>query len=208
MYGNLMDGELRVLRVVRLKGRVELPVIAEAAGLPEAEVATIVEDLLRAGSCTEANGRIRLTPEGRDRLSALLDRERAELDTEAIAALYEEFHRPNAELKELAGRWQMRDGEANDHTDAAYDQGIIDQLAPVHERTTELLSRVIAIAPRLAPYPQRLQAALERVHGGDHGWFLRPVVDSYHTVWFELHEDLIGLAGKTREAEAAAGRAE
>jgi hypothetical protein len=26
-------------------------------------------------------------------------------------------------------------------------------------------------------------------------------------VWFELHEDLILLAGRTREAEVAAGRA-
>jgi pyruvate,orthophosphate dikinase len=203
-----VDGELRVLRVVRLKGRVELPVIAEAAGLSEDAVATTVDALLSAGSCTEANGRIRLTSEGRERLSALLDRERGELDTGAIAALYEEFHEPNAELKELANRWQMRDGEANDHTDAAYDQDILDRLASVHERTAELLSRVVAAAPRLAPYPQRLQTALDRVQGGDHSWFLRPIVDSYHTVWFELHEDLIGLAGLTREAEAAAGRAE
>jgi hypothetical protein len=34
-----------------------------------------------------------------------------------------------------------------------------------------------------------------------------PRVDSYHSVWFELHEDLIRLAGRTRSAETAAGRA-
>ena len=34
-----------------------------------------------------------------------------------------------------------------------------------------------------------------------------PRVDSYHGVWFELHEDLIRLSGKTREEEVAAGRA-
>jgi pyruvate,orthophosphate dikinase len=32
-------------------------------------------------------------------------------------------------------------------------------------------------------------------------------VDSYHGVWFELHEDLIQLSGRTREEESAAGRA-
>lgn len=203
-----MDGEMRVLRVVRLKGRVELPVIAEAAGLPQDEVAPIVEGLVAASSCSEANGRVRLTPQGRERLIELLDQERARLDTDAIAPLYEEFHGPNADLKELANRWQMRDGEVNDHTDAAYDQDILNRLAAVHERADELLSRVIAVAPRLAPYPQRLRTALDRVQAGDHSWFLRPIADSYHTVWFELHEDLIGLAGLTREAEAAAGRAE
>jgi hypothetical protein len=28
-----------------------------------------------------------------------------------------------------------------------------------------------------------------------------------HGVWFELHEELIRLAGRTRESETAAGRA-
>ncbi len=34
------------------------------------------------------------------------------------------------------------------------------------------------------------------------------MIDSYHTVWFELHEELIALSGLTREDEAAAGRAD
>ena len=34
-----------------------------------------------------------------------------------------------------------------------------------------------------------------------------PSVDSYHGVWFELHETLILLAGRNRADEAAAGRA-
>jgi hypothetical protein len=34
------------------------------------------------------------------------------------------------------------------------------------------------------------------------------MIDSFHTVWFELHEDLIGLLGRTRAEEAAAGRAD
>ncbi len=33
------------------------------------------------------------------------------------------------------------------------------------------------------------------------------MVDSYHTLWFELHEELIQALGRTRADEAAAGRA-
>jgi hypothetical protein len=36
-------------------------------------------------------------------------------------------------------------------------------------------------------------------------WLTRPMVDSYHTVWFELHEEMIGLAGRTRATEAESG---
>jgi len=68
--------------------------------------------------------------------------------------------------------------------------------------------RFVGLAPRLAPYPERFGSALARVRAGEHTWLARPMIDSYHTVWFELHEDLIGLAGLTRAGEAAAGRAE
>jgi len=34
-----------------------------------------------------------------------------------------------------------------------------------------------------------------------------PRVDSYHSAWFELHEELILLTGRTRADEVAAGRA-
>ena len=40
--------------------------------------------------------------------------------------------------------------------------------------------------------------------GGDQRYVASPRVDSYHSVWFELHEDLIRLSGKKR-AEATSG---
>lgn len=43
---------------------------------------------------------------------------------------------------------------------------------------------------------------------GDHRYLTAPDRDSYHTVWFEFHQDLIDLLGLTRQQEAAAvGRA-
>jgi hypothetical protein len=46
-----------------------------------------------------------------------------------------------------------------------------------------------------------LAHALERTAAGDADWFTKPTIDSYHTVWFELHEELIGAAGLTRHDE-------
>jgi hypothetical protein len=53
-------------------------------------------------------------------------------------------------------------------------------------------------------YRTRLRAALEHARGGDQRYVVSPRVDSYHSVWFELHEDLIRLSGKKR-AEATPG---
>ena len=60
---------------------------------------------------------------------------------------------------------------------------------------------------RFATYRVRLAAALEAARGGDGRFVASPRVDSFHGVWFELHEDLIVLAGRTRAEETAAGRA-
>jgi hypothetical protein len=53
-----------------------------------------------------------------------------------------------------------------------------------------------------------LQQALDKVKAGDTAWLTRPIIDSYHTVWFELHEEFIGAAGLTRAAEAKSGHAQ
>ena len=34
-------------------------------------------------------------------------------------------------------------------------------------------------------------------------WFTRPMIDSYHTVWFELHENLLATLGIERAREQA-----
>jgi hypothetical protein len=57
--------------------------------------------------------------------------------------------------------------------------------------------------PRLSRYSTKLQTALDNVRAGDTIWLSRPLIDSYHTVWFELHEELILATGLTRETEDA-----
>jgi hypothetical protein len=47
---------------------------------------------------------------------------------------------------------------------------------------------------------------LAKIRAGETMWFTRPIIDSYHTVWFELHEELIRAVGLTREDEAKSGQ--
>jgi hypothetical protein len=204
----MANTELLVMRSMRLKGRVNAETLTAATGVSEADVSSIVEKLVSSGEAKEMKGFYMLMPPGRERLTALLDDERSGVDAEAMKELYESFDPVNIDFKQLASDWQIRDGEPNDHNDAAYDQSVLDRLPGIHERVTPVVDRATALAPRLAPYKERFQTALDKVQGGDKDWLLKPLIDSYHTVWFEFHEELIGLAGLTREAEAASGRAE
>ncbi|QZT59872.1 hypothetical protein JN084_08505 [Mycolicibacterium austroafricanum] len=200
---------LRVLRALRLKGRVLAEDLPAATGVPAARCAELTDQFIAAGHVEEARGRLKLTVQGRDHLTGQLAAERETLDGTRIKDLYDEFDEFNAELKSLMTRWQLKDPDTpNDHTDPDYDQAVVDGLVDLDVRFQGLLAHMVDAAPRLAHYPARFQHALNLVNTGDHSWFAKPLADSYHTVWFELHEDLIGLAGLSRVEEAAAGRAE
>src|SRR5918994_378376 len=41
-------------------------------------------------------------------------------------------------------------------------------------------------------------SARRRVEDGEHDWFTSPRIDSYHTVWMELHEELLVALGRER----------
>jgi len=90
----------------------------------------------------------------------------------------------------------------NDHSDADYDHKIIDQLGALHERAERPLAKFTDLDPRLGRYPRRLDSAYDKVLAGDQDFVSGAKVDSYHTVWFELHEDLLRMLGRQREEQA------
>ncbi|MEV5833213.1 pyruvate, phosphate dikinase [Nocardia sp. NPDC052112] len=200
--------ELAVLRLIGIKGRVKPDAIAASLTIAEAEAESRTADFVTRGLCASTPVGIRLTPQGREQLDRLLEHERADLDRSVLAAAYAEFCEFNTELKAVITAWQMKDASTvNDHSDNTYDAAVLARLTALHHGIGPMVERIGTIAPRLAPYTGRLARAVERMNGGDHSWVARPIMDSYHTVWFELHEDLIGLCGLSRADEAAAGRA-
>ncbi len=201
-----MANQLALLQAARLKGRLSPELAAASTGIDVDAASSALHELREAGY-VKGEPSVRLTPEGREQLATLVAEERARLDREALAPLYEEFDHHNTELKQLISDWQLKDGNPNDHGDTAYDQAVIDRLAALDAKFQQLVVRIVEVAPRLGNYPVRFGQALDRIRSGDTSYVARPITDSYHTVWFEFHEELIGLLGLSREEEAAAGRA-
>ena len=200
--------ELLLLRLLGLKGRAPPDILADSLSLPSDVVAATYTRLCERGLCTRAGAALRLTREGQEHLTVLLAGERAQADPAAVVALYEEFCVFNAELKQIMTAWQLTgDGTPNIHGDADYDRAVLQRLSDLHVRAGPLIQRLARLAPRLAAYSVRLAKAHARIAAGDHGYVARIIIDSYHTVWFELHQELISLAGLNHEAEARAGRA-
>jgi pyruvate,orthophosphate dikinase len=163
------------------------------------------------GLAETSAGAFRLTGEGKLRALDVFaaDRERAGGEAACVAAL-DQFIVLDARMKDLVTAWQIRDAANqvfNDHSDAAYDASVLEKLGSLHVDAVELLNKLGTSLWRMACYRDRLERALTCARGGDQRFVASVRVDSYHSIWFELHEDLIRLSGRRRSDEAAAGRA-
>ncbi|CAM3432369.1 hypothetical protein MYCO108962_19980 [Mycobacterium colombiense] len=202
--------ELAVLQGVRLKGRVSPADLAATLGTDVADITPVVERLTAAGLLTEGET-LRITLSGTERLTALLAEERKGIDPRAMAAAYDDFRAVNEDLKRLVTDWQLKggpDGVPNTHDDADYDTAVLARLDDVHARVLPVVEAAAAQLPRLGAYATKLVAALDKIKAGETAWLSRPLIDSYHTVWFELHEELIVAVGLTREEAARSGDAQ
>jgi hypothetical protein len=199
--------ELTVLQAVRLKGRVRPADLAKTLDVDVADIAEAIRQLVAGGLLIEGPT-LRISPNGRTRLADLLATERRDVDSAALGAAYHEFRLVNTDFKALVTDWQLKDGRPNNHEDADYDGAVLARLYDVHQRVAPITAAVAAQLPRLSAYPAKLTAALDKVKAGEIAWLTRPLIDSYHTVWFELHEELILAVGLTREGAARSGDAQ
>jgi hypothetical protein len=198
--------ELTILQAVRLKGRISEADLVATLDEDPADVAATVAQLAAVGLLVTGKA-LRISPEGRARLNALLAEERSGVDPNVLATSYGDFRAINNEFKALISDWQIKDGQPNSHDDAEYDAAILNRLDNVHQQVLPVIATVTTQLARLGAYAAKLDSALGKVKAGDTTWLARPIIDSYHTVWFELHEELIGASGLTREEEARAGHA-
>ena len=200
-----------VLRCLAVKG------YATPAGLAEAQFSRLEEigaclDRLAADGLVElVAGSFRLAPDGKAVASELLASDRDRWGKERAIAALDTFLALDRRMKETVTAWQMRDLDGlqtlNDHSDPAYDARVLADLAALHGDAVRWLSPLVAALARFGTYAARLDRAARLAADGDQRYVASPRVDSYHSAWFELHEDLILLSGRSRAGEVVAGRA-
>ena len=206
------DEEMRlVLRELRLGGFNDTEVLAARTGLDAPLVAAILDAARSRDWVAHRSGRLTgwsLTAAGRAEGERLLSEELdAANGRQLVTDAYRSFLPLNREFLELCTDWQLRpDGGAqtlNDHLDAGYDESVIARLDALHGRLAAVVGRLSSALPRFTAYDPRFTFALAQVHAGELDWFTKPLIDSYHTVWFELHEDVLGTLGIERSRETS-----
>ncbi|MDL4775281.1 MULTISPECIES: transcriptional regulator [Thermomonosporaceae] len=197
--------DLLVLHALRCGGHAGPARVAAATGLGESDAESELIDLAVAGLVTHSGGGFGgwgLTDAGR---AAAAERITGELESAgarvALRAAFDGFLVLNPELLDLCAAWQLRsvDGvmTANDHGDPSYDARVLARFAEFDQRAAVVCAELSAALPRFGRYRARLAEARQRAASGA----LEYVTDStasYHTVWAELHEDLLATLGIPR----------
>jgi hypothetical protein len=200
------DDEARflVLHALRIKGFSAASTVAELSTLDPDRTNAILGELAESGHTKffEARELWQLTPDGKERhAKEIVDAAAAQ--STGLRAHYEAFLVLNTGLKELCTVWQTRNGEPNDHTDAAYDAERLDDLERFNASCATVLDGFSAVVPRFAAYRHRLTGAAARAANGETKMFTGVMCGSFHDIWMELHEDLIQLLSIDRNAEGS-----
>ncbi|QAY62284.1 histidine phosphatase family protein [Xylanimonas allomyrinae] len=198
---------LHVTHALRVLGLATPQSVSRLTGLPVEDVADALTAAERDTLVQARTGRLTgwaLTPEGRRWHARALAEELERSGRRAeVEHAYEAFVALNQPFKQICTSWQLKDGaaEPNDHSDAAYDQSVLDRLEPVHRAALELTRRLADALPRFGWYPSAFSDARDRLRGGDRRALSAPLSESYHDLWMALHQDLLSTLGRERSAK-------
>ena len=191
-----------ILHTLRLKGMVA---VEPLAALVERSVDDVRAELDRLA----ADGLVRLretprltgwslTPDGHARHAQEIAGRRTPEIVSELTPLYDGFLRLNDRVKALSTSWQQLAAD-----DRAGRWDAIEELGEVLGEAAAILIAAAGVVPRFRSYERRLASAVEQLRAGDERFFTGVTVDSFHTVWFECHEDLIQSLGRDRVEEGS-----
>ena len=206
------DPQLLVTLALRLKGFGEVETISSVHGLSLDVTEAALAEMVEANKCVmrqvEGVGKFVLTPTGREEGEEFLSLELEEVGVRSVVQNgYERFFALNPTMLQLCTDWQViNDGSGeqklNDHGDPAYDQQIFDRLVELDREVGVILGTLEQVLTRFDNYSSRFTAAMQKLLSGELDWLTKPIMPSYHTVWFELHEDLLATLGIDRASES------
>lgn len=195
--------ELLVLHAVRLAGFAGDEAVTNRVDSPTVPIGDTLRDLAGRGLIehmrfADTGGWI-LTEAGRLRDGELLAIElRTSGAGPVLQSTIEDFETSaNARLVTVVTDWQLQ--SATERGDSAVE--VMRELTALADELTTLMTGLVEQLPRFGRYPRQFSAAVARARAGDHEWVAGVGRLSGHTVWAELHQDLLSSLGRRRSAE-------
>ena len=183
----LTQPALELLHQTRLRGMVKDPAEEPAAELTD------------AGYTARRGDSLALTSAGRAAHAAWARVPAGSEAETAVRRAYDGSLEIDLGVKSLTTEWQRVRAAAGRNGLDVTAWKLVDRLGSVHARACGTVLGPLARAePRFAGYRGRLRGALDKLEEGEVEWFSGLQCDSYHTVWWQLHEDLLLALGISR----------
>lgn len=185
-----MRSRIEVLQYLAMHG---IGQIAELEAEVDVESAGATLESLKADGLVEEDGFWYLTPSGETRLDKLCRERFSPAQIQEIEAIFFEFEELDQQFKSLSETWQNAPAASEDANQA------IEELTVLHTDLKGLFSELESDTHAVyAQYLDRLETAHDRIRDGETTFFTGTDVESYHNVWFELHDDLLRTLGRER----------
>lgn len=189
----LAEADYAILRKIAFAGVVAS--VDDILGVPREHLAENLARLVSDGLVT-ADDIVMLTESGTQTVEDRYTQERlgfADMEDAVIS----DFRPLDRELKRIARAWQ--DSEAADDWDSKLNE--VAALSALSTGASAFVRKYGDRLPRLEEYDRRLALALRKVESGETEYVVAVRVDSFHTIWFQFHEDLLRLLQRQRDAE-------
>lgn len=193
--------DLLVLHAVRLGGFADTPAVADRADLDANAVERSLLNLAYSGFIERMSfggtGGWILSEAGQEHLTVLLAEERQAAGAHPVIDITaDRFEDLNTRLVRTLTEWQLQSPtERASHRDT-----VLCELSDLAEALDQLLTDLAAHLPRFARYPRQFTAAVRKARAGEDRWVAGVGRLSCHTVWAELHQDLLSSVGRARTA--------
>ncbi|WP_067462140.1 hypothetical protein [Nocardia amamiensis] len=182
------------LHVIRFRSGVSVEELADLVGVPDDDARALVDGFRKAGYVRSVRGNFIVTADGvaADDAAVHQWRDRApRADLDLVEEFDRHFLSTNEIVKAAISNWQANRSEEL-----------------VREVAAQLRSAVVAlafpadgdgdVARLLETYRQRLTKLVERAEGGNPSALSGIRAESFHSVWMELHAELLQLNGRVR----------
>lgn len=201
----MSDSYLLALHALTLKQLSDVDGLVTIFGQDADDVKKALENAVAEGTAMAARDKYMITPAGRTVLDEAYPQWFAHERSDAeIGSAMESFESGvNKQVLSLTTAWQTvevaGERQQNDHSDSSYDAKIIDKLGAVLDRTTTVLAPLTAAQPSVDRFLTRIADALTRAEDGELDYVSSVRIDSFHTVWFQMHEHILRITGRERD---------
>jgi hypothetical protein len=204
--------DLLALHGVRVMGMASPAAVAARYRLDVEAVAELLGD-------DEARGWVRkvefagtagwtITERGRAENERQLAEELDGIDArDAVAEAHAAFRPLNRRFGTACTQWQIRPTPTdpmafNDHTDWRWDERVLRELESLDSALRGICAQLVTALARFDGHADCYSFALSKVQRGERAWLDAPDRPSCHTVWIQLHEDLLATLGIPRGADS------